>query len=241
MKEYHEEEGEGLLISHGFLLLDGSGSMKGIELRTGLPKHRAVAKMVQDLTNVLHDDPAIQDVLFTVICYDGNWVNDVRVANYDVKASEEYYKPDYTDRDLDVWDPLIGHGGTTPIGRALAFARQRAEEWVNAAPSGLKHRAAIYLLSDGMNFPSTEPNGISERDKIISFYEQQEEARKRGGEYKGRIRILTIGYYQAPAGQNPEEDEGRKLLKALAFPSEFYFETSDAKDIARFIKRTVTE
>jgi len=243
MAEY-ETEGAGVLLAHGFLLLDGSGSMEEPELRTGLKKHRAVAKMAQDLINELHDDDAITNTLLTIICYDGRWVDDVRLRDYDIKSAT-HYKPDYADspeRDsvLDLWDPLRGHGGTTPIGRAFALARRLAEDWVNTAPAGLVHRAAIYLLSDGMNYPDTEPNGMGERQEIEKFYHDQEAKRAQGG-YKGRIRVATVGYYQSPPGKNPEEDKGRELLDALAFPSTLYFETSNAKEIARFIRQTVTE
>lgn len=237
----HTSYGEGLLMSHAFLVLDGSGSMKEQESTTGKLKHRAVAQMVQNLINTLKEDDQIQDILLTVICYDGNYVDDVRLSNYDIKQSEEHYKlPPYTDEVLDRWDPLIRHGGTTPIGRALAFTRQMAEEWVNAAPAGAVHRAVICLLSDGMNYPPAEPNGIDERNKIVDFTNTQEEMKNQGGEYKGRIRVATVGYYQSPEGQNQEEDEGRKLLKALAYPEKrAYFESGQAQDIARFLKRTI--
>lgn len=236
----HPSGEEGLLMSHAYLLLDGSGSMHNTELLAGKPKHRAVAEMIQDLIKTLKDDDQIQDILLSVICYDGNRVDDVRLSAYDIKASEEYYQqPPYAERDLDRWDPLVGHNGTTPIGRALAFSRQMAEEWVKSAPRGAKHRAVICLLSDGMNFPETEPNGIDERNKIVDFNNSQEEQARQGGDSKGRIRIATVGYYQSPEGQNKEEDEGRKLLKALAYPERAYFETREAKSIARFLRQTI--
>src|SRR5437867_1247579 len=162
MPEYTTSSG--LLMSHAILLLDGSGSMTDRELATGQPKHRAVAKMVQELINAIKEDPEIKDLLLTVICYDGNRVTDVRLSEYDIKESEEYYSPDfrgtYDDPSLDKWDPLIGHGSGTPIGRALGGARQIAEDWVQTAPEGALHRAVICLLSDGMNYPSTEPTGV---------------------------------------------------------------------------------
>lgn len=110
---------------------------------------------------------------------------------------------------------------------------------MKTAPSGARHRATICLLSDGMNFPSTEPNGIDERNRIVEFTRAQEEQEKQGGEYKGRIRIATVGYYQHPEGQNEEEDNGRRLLKALAYPERAYYESPDAKSIGRFLTRTV--
>lgn len=248
----------GVLMSHAYLLLDGSGSMGDSELRTRKPKHRAVAEMVQDLIKTLKDDDQIQDLLLTVICYDSNRVEDVRLRAYDVKQSEDSYrKPPYVDKDLDTWDPVVGHNGATPIGRALASARQMAEEWVKTAPSGTAHRAIIWLLTDGMNYPESEPNGVDERNRIVDFTNAQEEQKKQGAEYKGRIRIATIGYYQFPDPQKPslsdeekkqleqapkdkleEEAKGRKLLKALAFPDHLHFESGDARTIAGFFTRT---
>lgn len=225
----------GLLMSHAILLLDGSGSMRGPEQATGKPKHRAVAEMGQDLIRVLKDDDQITDVLLTIVCYDGHSVSDVRLEAYDVKQSEEYdLNPPYTEEQLDRWDPLIGHGGTTPIGAALSQARQIAEQWVDSAPRGYIHRAVICLLSDGMNEPASEPNGREEKASIAAFNEHQQ-----GGEYKGRIRLATVGYYQYRVGENSQEDEGRALLQALAIPDRAYFESGQASDIARFLHRTI--
>jgi len=248
----------GQLMSHAFLLLDGSGSMTDPELRTGKPKHRAVAEMVQDLIRTLKDDDQIQDLLLTMICYDSNRVDDVRLRAYDVKQSEDYYRqPPYDSKDLDRWDPIVGHGGATPIGRALAFAREMAEEWVKSAPKGVVHRAIIWLFTDGMNYPESEPNGVDERNRIVDFTNAQEEQRKQGAEYKGRIRIASVGYYQFPDPENPnlsdedkrqlqqapkdkleEEAKGRRLLKALAFPDHLHFESGDARRLAWFFTKT---
>jgi len=55
--------------------------------------------------------------------------------------------------DPELWDPLspqnlaLGMGGGTPIGTALAWARERAEQWVNASPGQVQRRAVIYLMS----------------------------------------------------------------------------------------------
>jgi hypothetical protein len=252
----------GVLLSHAILLLDGSGTMKTEELTTKKSKHRAVAEMVQDLIGLLHDDIEIRDTLLTVISYDGNRVNDVRLSCYDVKQSKQYYRkprdrdPRYDASDIDRWDPLVGHGGTTPIGRALAFGRQRAEEWVLSAARGVEHRAVICLLSDGMNYPPTEPDGMTDRQAIIEFNRAQREQLDRGGEYKGRVRLASVGYYQYRENHTwpvtgseyadnnkrlilqaalEEEAQGRKLLKSLAYPQAAYFESNEAHTIARFL------
>lgn len=227
---------------HALLLLDGSGSMRAPE-STGMPKHRAIARMVQRLITVLGEAHKVQRILriiITIICYSGDWVDDVRLSAYDVKESEEFHRQHpYVDKDLDRWDPVIAHGGSTPIGRALAFARQMAEEWVKSAPNSVYHGAVICLLSDGMNIPETEPNGVEERNGIVDFNSAQEEQRKQGSERAELIWILTLGYYQYPEGQNREEDEGRKLLKALAFPEQLYFESAVAEEMVSFIVKAV--
>src|SRR5258708_5270827 len=124
-----------LLLPHAFVLLDGSGSMQAQERVSGRPKHRAVATMVQDLIRVLKDDRQIPNMLLSVVCYDGGLVADVRLDGYNIKRSDQYYRrPPYRERDLDLWDPLRDHGGTTPIGRALAAGADRAMRWVNSAP-----------------------------------------------------------------------------------------------------------
>lgn len=248
----------GYFISHGILLLDGSGTMRETEQGTGQPKHRAVAAMVQDTINAIKTDMEIEDILLSVICYDGKRIDDIREFGYDVKESDEFFNEDYQklrdsgnedDRKryqtmLDKWDPLIGHGGATPIGRALKYAGDMAEEWVMSAPIGVIHRAVICLLTDGMNYPASEPNGLAEKERIVEFNQQQEgEAKRENGNYKGYIRIATLGYYQNPPGARVEEDEGRALLKQLAhapgMPNEGYYENAKADQFARFIKSTV--
>src|SRR2546423_13442733 len=93
------------------------------------------------------------------------------------------------------WDPLRGHGGVTPIGRALAFARSLAENWVNDAQGMEFRRAVIYVLSDGIVEPATEPDGLEERQKISDF-NRALEARKDTEGLKGQVRLATMGYYQ---------------------------------------------
>lgn len=239
------------LARHLYLLLDGSASMKEKELKSEKPKHRAVAEMVQDLIYRCHEDSEVDNALLTVICYDSKKVQDIRVLGYDVKADEEidggesdnsykhFYRkpkdtePRYIKQDLDQWDPLINHGGQTPIGLALGAARVLAEDWVLKSPEGKVRRAIICLLSDGMNYPDGKdnPNGVEERERIMEFTRSQD---------KGRIRIATVGYYQHEQGKSNDEDEGRRHLQALAYPQGAYFESNEADKIVDFIVATIT-
>ncbi len=229
-----QHEGEGINFSHAFLLLDGSGSMTESELRSGKPKHKAVADMVQNLINELHDGLSIINTQLTIICYDSNKVDDIRLQGHDVK-SDAYYNQN----NQDVWDPLRGHNGATPIGRALAFGRELAEQWVTTAPGMEVRRAVIYLISDGMNYPDTESNGMDEKKKIKKFNDEQAALKEQGG-FKGKISIATVGYFQYPAGTKSEEDKGRELLKSLPINEKAYFETDDAEKIAAYIVRTLS-
>lgn len=233
IRQEQQDQGAGTELRHAFLLLDGSGSMQEREHRSGQPKHLAVAKMVQDLIDAMHDDPAVTDTLLTVICYCANNVQDIRLRDYDVKSNQHYKQ-----QDVSRWDPLVGHGGNTPIGRALAYGRELAEEWVNAAQGIEVRRAVIYLLSDGMNYPDTEPDGMEEKQKIRKFNAQQESMRQHGG-FRGRIRLATIGYFQAPPGSGTEEDRGRRLLQQLPDNTRAYFESGSAEEIARYIYITM--
>jgi hypothetical protein len=253
-------------ISHACLLLDGSASMAvgrdrqpALEKRSGKLKHRAVAEMVQDVIRILHDDDAIEDIWLTVICYDGTKVDDIRLSDYDAKKSKLQYRAPldqmtpYPKEALDLWDPVKGHGGNTPIGNALKVARELAEGWVKKAPAGTYHRAVICLLSDGMN--NNGPDGMEERAKLEAFNEEQK--RKSGTVDRfGRIRLATVGYFQyldidddgavekvaqaQPDNEDvAEEVAGRALLKALASPSRAYFQSGDASTIARFLRQTI--
>ena len=145
----------------------------------------------------------------------------------------------YNQHHEEIWDPLRGRGGTTPIGRALAFARELAEKWVEEAQGMEVRRVVIYLMSDGMRYPDTEPDGMAERQKIMAFNAKQEQLKDQGG-FKGRIRLATVGYYQHAKGTDAEEDRGRELLESLPENPRVYFETADASKIADYIVRTVT-
>jgi len=238
MEEREEGIPESIHRYHAFLLLDGSASMRAPELKSKMPKHRAVAKMVQELINELYDNPAMQNTQLTIVCYDSNNVKDVRLSDYDIK-SKMHYKRECDEKDVDKWDPLIGHKGNTPIGRALAFGRELAEKWINDAHGVETRRGVIYLMSDGMVYPDTEPNGMDEIRKIKDFNAQQEKL-KEEGRYKGRIRVHTVGYYQLPEGSDEEEDKGRELLKSLPDNPKAYKETPTAEEIADYIIRTIT-
>jgi len=228
------QEGAGISLYHAFLLLDGSGSMTEPERNSGKAKHIAVAEMVQNLINELYDNPSIANTQLTIVCYDSSSVDDIRLSDYDVKSNMHYNQ-----NNIDLWDPNRNHGGATPIGRALASGHKLAEQWISAAQGMEVRRAVIYLLSDGGNYPDTEPNGMSERQKIKDFNTQQEALREQGG-FKGRIRTATLGYYQFPQGANSEEDNGRDLLKNLPDNPNAYFESATASDLADYIVRTIT-
>ena len=213
---------------HTFLLLDGSGSMKEIEHSSGKPKHLAVAEAVQNLVNQLHNYSLNEgaDIELTVICYDSNNVDDVRVAGYKVSDDRYVAHPDVAN-----WDPLRGHGSGTPLGRALGGALERAKQWIaRAGDSHESRRAKIMLLSDGMNYPASEPDGSSLKDEVRVFNENNK---------RHRITLYTIGYFQAQTGAEDEEASGRQLLRGLTSdPTRNYCEAQDAATAAEYILRS---
>ncbi len=224
---------------HAYLLLDGSASMKNPE-SSGDPKNIAVAKMVQGLINEFHDDAAIENTLLTIICWDSNKIDDVRLLEYDVKQKNHYYenfnptsvKSD--DERLKLWDPLEKnqHGGGTPTGRALNFARKMAEDWVKNAQGTVSRRAVIYLLTDGQTYPEHESNGLDQKALITKFNEDNIA--------KGVVRLLTVGYFQKPEGADTQEDAARKVLRELPLNPAAYKETKNAKDIAQYVIITIS-
>lgn len=214
---------EGLAKYHAYLVLDGSRSMASKERISGKDKHLAIAEMVQSLIDILHDDPEMDDVFLSVYSYDGNGTRQ-RLEEYDTRADTYYQNTDYSR-----WDPLINHGGNTPIGEALEFVRLRAENWVQSAIGQEQHRAVIYLLSDGEQNAGRDPMAV--RDELVKFQSP-----------KGRVRLSTVGYFQfkeGESGETKEEKEGRKLLSALPLNDKAYFESGAAKSIVDYIKRTV--
>jgi len=218
-------EGAGFIISHAFVVLDGSGSMSETERASGKPKHRAVAEMVQKLIDTLHDDPQFDSTYLTVMCYDTRNYRDIRLEEYDVQTNTHYLSSDY-----DGWDPIIGHGQQTPIGDAMSFARECAESWIEQGDGLEKRRAVIYLLSDGMRTPGSDGHDPMHEKSLIEAYNGREPS-------KGRIRIATVGYYQGGA----DETEGRTLLEQLATNTGAYFESSDATKIVDYVKNTILQ
>jgi hypothetical protein len=204
------------------------------ELQTGEPKHRRVAWMVQEVLTGM-DDPQYEYAFATVICFsaDGTGVKVVSLLD----THNPYELKTYTDdRTPDFWDPLSptnreqGMGHLTPIGTAITWARQRAEQWVNAAAGQVQRRAVIYVLSDGMN--NYGPDGKEEKKALAAFNVSCEQ---------GYIRLATIGYFQSPPGTNAEEDAGRQLLQELPLNPKAYFESDNVKNIVRYILSTTTQ
>jgi hypothetical protein len=216
------------------LMADASRSMREIELKTGEPKHRCIASMIQEILNGM-DDPQYEFANATVACFsaDSGGAKVVSLLEdhnpYTLKTYTQNPHPDY-------WDPLSpdnctqGMGNLTPLGTALAWARAKAEQWVNAADGQVQRRAVIYLLSDGMN--NYGPDGRAEKTAIVDFNAACE---------KGYIRLATIGYFQSPPGTNPEEDAGRQFLQDLPLNLSAYFESDNAADMVRYILSTTTQ
>ncbi len=249
-----EGRGYGFGIKHVYLVLDGSGSMIDKEIKQikptrqeGLPKHERVAQMVQDIINDLFDD---KNTFLSVIAFDADDSGARITEPLDTYDTQE---DTYKDGDISLWDPLSQHGSYTPIGQALSYAREKAEAWVKDAVGQELRRAAIFLLSDGMN--NRGDDGRGEKAKIEQFNAENKQ--------KGYIRLATIGYYQFPAdrlktegvniqtdlsreeqGVLQEETQGRELLKAIVASDnpearQSYFEASDIDKIKGFIQFTV--
>jgi hypothetical protein len=224
---------------HAIVPMDASGTMGGTERKTGEPKHRCAARGVQKVLDNM-DDPQFENAWITLAYFSANRDGVQIVSPLD--AHRPYESKTYTGHpDPELWDPLspqnlaLGMGGGTPIGTALAWARERAEQWVNASPGQVQRRAVIYLMSDGMN--NVGPDGRDEKKAIQAFNASCE---------KGEIRLATIGYFQSEESASgklvdPEEEAGRKLLRALPLNSAAYFESDNVEKIVRYILATTAD
>ncbi len=231
---YVRPEGLPDLETHAFLVLDGSSSMGETELRTGGPKHKRVAWLVQEALNRL-DDPQYADTLLSVYGFSASRAG-VKIVTL-LEGHHPYNLKSYTgNTDLTPWDLLSpenrarGMGGTTPIGAALAFAREQAEQWVNAASGQVQRRAGLFLLSDGMS--DAGQSGREQKQAIEAFNATCE---------KGEVRLSTIGYFQSAEGTNTQEDEGRRLLRDLPLNPAAYFESYQIEEILGYILWTITQ
>jgi len=220
--------------AHAYVVMDGSGTMGERERITGELKHLRTAWLFQDVLNRM-DDPQYEFAIVTGCCFSTD-SNGVKVISL-LEEHNPYMLKTYTgNTDLTYWDSLSpqnraqGMGNMTPIGSALAWARQRAEQWVTASEGQVQRRAVIFLLSDGKN--NFGPEGMEEKAAMQAFNASCK---------KGRIRLATIGYYQLPEGENAEEDAGRRLLRALPLNSDAYFEADNVERIVPYILSTLTQ
>lgn len=221
----------GFSTRHAFLILDGSLSMQGEELASGLPKHRQVSWMVGQLVDRL-GEPAFDETYLSINVYDAQPQPDGRYLPCIEERLVRYNTQTATyqgQEDLTLWDPLNGHGGATPIGAALAHGVEQAEAWINDASGSEQRRAVIFLLSDGMN--NVGDDGRSLRARIDLFNRECAH---------GQLRLATIGYFQHPQGEDAEEDAGRELLRALPTNPHAYFESGDVEKILAYIVATIT-
>ena len=214
------------------LVVDASGTMGGIELRSGVEKHLCAAMGVQKVLEAM-DDPQYENAFITVVCFSSGR-GGVQILSL-LDCHKPYEAKTYTgNTDMELWDGLspqnraLGMGGTTPIGSALFWAREYAEQWVNASPGQVQRRAVIYLMSDGRN--NSGPDGREEKKAIEAFNASCE---------KGEIRLATIGYFQSPEGTDVDEDQGRRLLRDLPLNSQAYFESDNFTAIVGYILSTL--
>lgn len=233
---YGINEGLADVEALALIMADASGTMAEIELRTGEQKSLCVAWMIQEILNAL-DDPQYQDTFATLAFFSADR-DGVKI----VSALEEYNAhtlKTYTDNtDLTIWDGLSpqnraqGMGGRTPIGTALIWALERAKQWVTAATGQVPRRCVIYILSDGASNQGSD--GMEQRAEIEAFNASCE---------TGNIRLATIGYFQTQEGdgKRPDEEAGRRLLRALPLNEGAYFEADNVQAIVRYILSTITQ
>jgi hypothetical protein len=231
---YETLEGLPDVEAHAYLVVDGSGTMFEQELQTGEPKHRRAAWMVQEVLNRM-DDPQYEFACISVSCFSADRTG-VKVISLLEEHNPSALKTYTGNSNLDYWDALHaqnrqqGMGNMTPLGSALAWARERAQLWVNASDGQVLRRAVLFLLSDGKS--NYGPDGMDERSAIQAFNASSQ---------KGYIRLATIGYFQLPEGKDTEEDAGRQLLRALPLNAASYFESDNVEKIVPYIISTITQ
>lgn len=121
----------------GVLILDGSGSMSWPG-NGNLTKADEVNIAVRDLLTRFKISRVKNNFSFAVVTFDTQ-------AKLHTPATEASVIDDNED-----YNPLPGHGQGTNIGAALQQGWQIAEAFLNSAPvGGVKHSAALLILSDG--------------------------------------------------------------------------------------------
>jgi hypothetical protein len=231
---YETLEGFPEIELHAYLVVDGSATMREIERVTQELKHLRAAWLFQEVLNRM-DDPQYEFAVISGCCFSADRTG-VKVISL-LEEHNPFMLKTYTgNTDLTYWDALSpqnlsqGMGNMTPIGSALAWGRERAEQWVNAAQGQVLRRAALFLFSDGKN--NYGPDGMEEKAAIQDFNASCK---------KGYIRLASIGYFQMEEGKNAEEDAGRALLRALPRNQDAFFEADNVEKIVPFILSTMTQ
>lgn len=138
----------------GVLVLDGSGSMAGMESIAGLQKAKAVEKAVAELGERLATSDMADQYLLAVVSFD------TQVAH--PLPPTPVLELDATDLDLD----LLGrHGGATSIGDALAEAGRVVEQFHAGQQDGIPRYSVILLMSDGQSNGGQDPLTVAQQLK----------------------------------------------------------------------------
>lgn len=190
----------------GLPTLDGTGSMKGADKSDpSKTKAEAVAEAVKGLLERLYVSSRRNEIHMAVIAYDSNDPGEVRAERFSVTSEEMVQKP------ADFWNPLRGHGGSTPIGAALAKAGEMAKEFLDHEGE-LPREVVIVLMSDGLHNYGRD-HGLPEPEPVAEQLKADP-----------RITIATVAY---------GGDADVERLKRLASDEERYFTEVDDPDSLR--------
>lgn len=173
--------------------LDGSGSMKEKERRTGRVKADAVIDHLLGAEDGLV--PRLKVSRNRDRYYVGLVTYDERVNAVPPKALAQLAPDDL------VVDLTVRHGGSTAIGRALAEAGTMARQWLAQADPGVPRYATIMLMSDGQETCGSDPVGVAANIKAGAK------------EIDGRPEIVI-----ATAAYGDDDDCDEAALREMASP-----------------------
>jgi uncharacterized protein YegL len=189
----------------GILVLDGSGSMQAIG-DGNISLAESVNRAVREFLGYFKNSSIANNFSFAVITFDNN-------AKVHTPTTELSKVDDFGD-----YNPMIGHGGGTFIGGALAEAEKLASQFLSSPEaSSIPHDVRIIVMSDGLC-------QASEVTKEVAANLKQND----------KLMICSSLFTQAAKAGETETSEAKTVLADIASAANLYKTTYKETDLRQF-------
>ena len=195
----------------GVVVVDGSGSMGGMESVSGLRKAESVEKGVAELAERLATSDMADQYALAVVTFDSR-------VEYPLSPTP-VLDLDPTDLQLNL---LSRHGGSTAIGDALSQAGRVVEQFLAGEQDGIPRYGVILLMSDGQSNTGEDPLAVAARLK----------ARFAASKPHGPELVIATAAYG--------DDADARMLGQIASAPAYHRCVESGVELRNFFFRTIT-